>query len=128
MHILDIFYVAVVTPITVTIGLAFRRRELALLHITRLRSCAFQLYLGRALWDWGQVDFNSTTTTTETTANKKNKSSLLQNLKGGRESLREQINWQQHSDKVLEHLVGIGDELSRFLTLPTSSRTNHRTY
>ena len=30
----------------------------------------------------------------------------------------------KHTDEVLEQLVGIGDELSRFLTLPTSSRSH----
>ncbi len=34
--------------------------------------------------------------------------------------------WLKHTDEVLEQLVGIGDELSRFLTLPTSSRSYHR--
>ena len=34
--------------------------------------------------------------------------------------------WLKHTDEVLEHLVGIGDELCRFLTLPTSSRSYHR--
>lgn len=132
---------AVVTPITVTIGLAFRRRELALLHITRLRSSAFQIYLSHTLWDWAKVDFTttapSTSSSTESFNNQnstngmnktgRSKKTLKQKLqtKGGRSSLN-QIDWQQHSDQVLEHLVGIGDELSRFLTLPTSSRTNHR--
>jgi len=34
--------------------------------------------------------------------------------------------WLKHTDKVLEQLVGVGDELSRVLTLPTSSRSYHR--
>jgi len=34
--------------------------------------------------------------------------------------------WLNHCDAVLAQLIGIGDELSRFLTLPTASRSRHR--
>lgn len=91
---------AVVTPLTVTITLAFQRRERALYEISRIRSFCFQTYLAHAIWDW--------------------KSSK------GREATMTSDKWLKHTDKVLEQLVGIGDELSRFLTLPTSSRSYHR--
>mmetsp|Transcript_13727 Transcript_13727/g.19627 ORF Transcript_13727/g.19627 Transcript_13727/m.19627 type:complete len:289 (+) Transcript_13727:1007-1873(+) len=81
--------------------MAFRRRELALLHITRLRSASFQIYLSHALWDW-----HSST--------------------GGSGRNCAGFDWLKHTDKVLEELIGMGDELSRFLTLPTSSRSRHR--
>jgi len=93
---------AVITPITVSIGLAFRRREQALYEIRRIRSCAFQIYISHGIWDWGGSDQEST----------------------GR--VEAGINWLQHTDLVLEQLIGIGDELSRFLTLPTSSQCHHR--
>lgn len=88
---------AVVTPLTVTITLAFRRRELALEHISKIKSFCFQIYLGHCIWGWKGKDQQLTP-----------------------EQLLE------HTDILLEHLVGIGDELSRFLTLPTSSRSYHR--
>ena len=91
---------AVVTPITVTITLAFQRRERALFEISRVRSFCFQIYLGHAIWDW--------------------------NSGNGRNAEMTRDEWIEHTDLVLEHLVGIGDELSRFLTLPTSSRSYHR--
>jgi hypothetical protein len=37
------------------------------------------------------------------------------------------INWLEHTDQILEQLIGIGDELCSFLTLPTSSTCFHRT-
>jgi hypothetical protein len=36
------------------------------------------------------------------------------------------VDWVEHCDAVLAQLIGIGDELSRFLTLPTASRSRHR--
>ena len=90
---------AVVTPITVSIGLAFRRREWALYEIRRVRSSAFQIYLAHALWDWSKGD--------------------------GRKDI-DVADWIAHTDTVLSHLIAIGDELCRFLTLPTSSRSSNR--
>jgi len=91
---------AVVTPLTVTITLAFQRRERALYEISRIRSLSFQIYLAHAIWDW--------------------------NSGKGRNNAMNNEKWLKHTDAVLEQLVGIGDELSRFLTLPTSSRSYHR--
>merc|ERR1711966_554515 len=36
------------------------------------------------------------------------------------------IDWVKHADDVLKELVSIGDELCRFLTLPTASDSRHR--
>ena len=108
----SIFHVkAVVTPITVSIGMAFRRRELALYHIARLRSFSFQFYLAHSIWNWdgGQG---------------RDKALCMDSVNN--DSNQKKMDWLKHTDQVLEHLIGIGDELSRFLTLPTSSRTYHR--
>jgi hypothetical protein len=91
---------AVVTPLTVTITLAFQRRERALIEIARVKSFCFQIYLGHTIWDWESGN--------------------------GRRKAMNQDEWIKHTDQVLEHLVGIGDELTRFLTLPTSSKSYHR--
>ena len=97
-----LFIEAVVNPITVTIGLAFRRREQALYEIRRIRSYCFQIYISNAVWDWPGKD-----------------------EKSGR--IEAGINWLEHTDQVLEQLIAIGDELTGFLTLPTSSYSFHRT-
>jgi len=44
---------------------------------------------------------------------------------GGRAGCKD-FDFLEHCDAVLAQLVGIGDELSRFLTLPTTSRSRHR--
>ena len=72
---------AVITPITVIIRLAFRRREQALLEIRRLRSSCFQIYLCHGIWDWRGNDIESS----------------------GR--ITAEYDWLQHTDKVLELLI-----------------------
>ena len=42
---------AVVTPLSLAIGIAFRRRERALIDIARFRSFSYQIYLAHSLWD-----------------------------------------------------------------------------
>lgn len=112
----ELFFVAVVTPITVSIGMAFRRREQALLFIARIRSCSFQMYLAHALWtNW--VDGSNRTKC------KNHGNSTASAADHNHEVV---TNWLEHSDFVMDNLVGLGDELSRFLSLPTSSRTYHR--
>ena len=92
---------AVVTPMSVTIGLAFRRREDALVNIARFKSLAFQIYLAHSSWDWGTSS-------------------------SGRLDARTEMEWLKHSDDVLALIMCQCDYLCRFLTLPCSSRSRHR--
>jgi hypothetical protein len=43
---------AVVTPLSLMIGITFRSRERALIEIAKFRSFAFQLLLAHYIWDW----------------------------------------------------------------------------
>jgi len=79
--------------------MAFNRREDSLIMISEMRSSAHHLYLAHALWDWADG--------------------------GGRAGCKD-FDFLGHCDAVLAQLVGIGDELSRFPTLPTTSRSRHR--
>lgn len=67
--------------------------------IAEMRSSAHHIYLAHCLWDWPE--------------------------NGGRAGCKT-FDFQEHCDAVMAQLVGIGDELSRFLTLPTTSRSRHR--
>ena len=78
--------------------MAFTRRETALGFIADTRSFAHHVYLAHCLWDWPE--------------------------NGGRAGCN--LDLREHCDAVMAQLVGIGDELSRFLTLPTTSRSRHR--
>mmetsp|Transcript_20394 Transcript_20394/g.26298 ORF Transcript_20394/g.26298 Transcript_20394/m.26298 type:complete len:407 (+) Transcript_20394:49-1269(+) len=93
---------AAVTPIATSINLAFSRRESALASLGRIRTNAIQLYAAHASWDWG---FQADGTTG------RSRSSL--------DSLK-------HSDQVLEVLLDIFGDLTRYLTLPTSTRARHK--
>mmetsp|Transcript_7843 Transcript_7843/g.11370 ORF Transcript_7843/g.11370 Transcript_7843/m.11370 type:complete len:697 (+) Transcript_7843:154-2244(+) len=97
---------AVTTPISAAIGMAFTRRERALVAIANFRSFSYHLFCAHCMWDWSTSDSNQT----------------------GREqaSSLQQVDWLEHCDAVLAQLIGIGDEFSRFLTLPTCSRSRHR--
>lgn len=48
------------------------------------------------------------------------------NWKDGKGRENADVDWPNQTDKVLVQLVGIGDELCRFLTMPTSTGTHHR--
>lgn len=89
---------AVTSPIAAAIGMAFTRREAALRIISDFRSFASQLYTAHSLWDWAE--------------------------NGGRQN--SDMDLRAHSDAVLAQIIGIGDEVARFLTLPTTSRSIHR--
>ena len=84
---------AVTSPISAAIGMAYQRRERALIAVSDFRSFSYHLFLAHAFWDWGP---------------------------GGRAEAN--VDWLEHCDAVLAQLIGIGDELARFLSLPTTSR------
>lgn len=91
---------AIITPLSASISMAFSRREKALIHIKSINSYLFGIYQAHASWDWGSHPD-----------------------KGRKKS---NVNWLYHSDAVLKEIIGIGDELCRYLTLPTASRARHR--
>jgi hypothetical protein len=93
---------AVVSPISAAIAMAYTRRERALIMIGDFRSSAYSLYLAHATWGWPE--------------------------NGGRAGAeaRGDIVWIEHCDAVLAQLIGIGDELARFLSLPTATKGRHR--
>lgn len=53
------------------------------------------------IWDWGSPPDTGRTRSTD-------------------------IDWVDHADDVLSELISVGDEICRFLTLPTASRSRHR--
>ena len=91
---------AVVTPMSASIVIAFRRRERAVANIARLRATLLGLYGAHAVWDW---------------KNKKDP--------GRAGSIRD---WLKHVDAALVELLGIGDEMSQLLSLPNACRARNR--
>lgn len=99
--------------------MAFKRREQALSLIARVRSVSFQIYLAHAVW----TNWNDGTGRTNQTVNRVSPSDRGSNDSTYNDNIED---WLHHADDVMEHLVAMGDELSRFLTLPSSSRSYHR--
>jgi hypothetical protein len=97
---------AVTTPISAAIGMAFTRREQALVAIADFRSFSYHLFCAHCMWDWPVESDDE--------------------MGRGRAERLGRVDWLEHCDAVLAQLIGIGDELSRFLTLPTASRSRHR--
>jgi hypothetical protein len=95
---------AVITPISVSITLAFQRRERALTSMALIRSTLMELYTAHAVWGWG--------------------------FKPGEiscERTRSSVDWREHSDEVCREIFTICDNLARWLTLPNATRARHRT-
>jgi len=92
---------AVITPLSLSVGFAFRRREEALRDIAIFKSIAFQIYLAHSSWNWGKQGNDERTTNKE-------------------------YDWLGHADDVLKLLLEMSDEMFHFLTLPTMSRARHR--
>ena len=90
----------VVTPMSASITMAFQRRERALQSIANFRSNAYQIYLAHACWDWS--------------------------LGKGREKTKDTMDYLEHSDQVLSHLITMAKQICDFLTLPTTTRARHR--
>jgi len=94
---------AVVSPITLTISLAFRRREDALLAVADLRATLSQMYNAHSFWDWDfkPGDGENTGRTKST------------------------VDWQAHADEACTEILIISQNMCRFLTLPNYNRARH---
>jgi hypothetical protein len=88
----------ITSAVTTALGMAFTRRERALINIAEFRSFSHHLLLAHLLWDWKD--------------------------NGGRAGAN--VDWVEHCDAVMAQLIAIGDELARFLTLPSTSRSRNR--
>jgi hypothetical protein len=95
---------AVIIPLSNTIQMAFKRRDEALYNMASFRATVVEIFLAHAMWDWNQVPGSVT--------------------ESGR--TRSSVDWARHANNVLNELLAIAHELTRFLTLPSSTRARHR--
>ena len=91
---------AIVTPMSASIGMAFIRRDKSLALIAALRSLLFAIYQAHASWDWGT------------------------SIPSGR--TQSKVDWLQHSDQVVKEIIALSNDLTRYLTMPSTSRARHR--
>jgi hypothetical protein len=91
---------AVITPLAAAVTMAFKRREQALFNIANIRTTSIELYNAHAVWDWGKPTGT------------------------GRDE--SDVDWLEHSDKFIIQLIGICEDLTRWLTLPNVTRARHK--
>jgi hypothetical protein len=91
---------AVITPMSSSIGMAFKRREQALEHLAVIKSTLLNIYSAHACWDWAGPK------------------------KEGRAAC--EIDWLDHNDHVLDAILRMCSDIARMLTLPSASRARHR--
>jgi hypothetical protein len=94
---------AIVTPLSISISMAFRRREWALREMASMKGTIINIYSSHARWDWNKfTDPNNTGKALSS------------------------VDWEKHSDECLELIMSICTDLTRMLTLPSNSRARHR--
>mmetsp|Transcript_47686 Transcript_47686/g.55751 ORF Transcript_47686/g.55751 Transcript_47686/m.55751 type:complete len:454 (-) Transcript_47686:69-1430(-) len=92
---------AVITPLTTSIGMAFKRRESALVQIADFKVTMANLLSAHVFWDWCKIGSKPS----------------------GRAACN--VDWLQHTDEVLYSMIRICCELTRLLTLPNANRARH---
>jgi hypothetical protein len=93
---------AVITPLSAAIGMAFNRREAALIQISEFKATVLNLYSAHVCWDWS-----------------------LASKSGPSGRAASSVVWLDNADKVLNALFQLCNELTRLLTLPTANRARH---
>jgi hypothetical protein len=95
---------AVIIPLSNTVQMAFRRREEALYFMASFRATVVEIFLSHVMWDWNQKPGNV--------------------VDSGR--TRSTVDWSEHTLAIMNELLATAHELSRFLTLPSSTRARHK--
>ena len=102
---------AVVTPLSASVGMAFNRREKALVYLKTIRSSMINMYIAHVSWDWPKRGQPKTGREACTVIGSEEK---------------EKVDWVAYGDEVLNGLLGLIEELRMMLLLPTSSRARHK--
>jgi hypothetical protein len=112
---------AVITPLSQSLSMGWARRETALKALATYRSAVNNLYVAHSAWDWGEcnkgkgrrgcIESNDDLTTV---------------YGGDSTNTPRHIDWMNHSDTTLCHLIHLSDSLCEYLTLPSATRVRHR--
>ena len=94
-----LFSFAVITPMSAAMSMAFTRREQGLQLIATIKGTLLELYMAHALWDWDKD-------------------------RGRADSA---VDWLAHADETCTQILGACSDITRFLTLPDTTRARHKT-
>ena len=134
---------SVITPMSTSIGLAFKRREKALAQLCIFKTTLLAIYSAHIYWDWDKVKYSTVSTaemknddddqavdddrqqqtSTNTTATT---NTVTTTTVGGRITQSQKINWEEYSNEVLNVILKLCIDITRMLTLPYSTRARHR--
>ncbi|KAL7543316.1 hypothetical protein ACHAXR_012643 [Thalassiosira sp. AJA248-18] len=135
---------AVITPLSQSISMAFQRREAALKALAMYRSSVYNVYVAHSSWDWsvcskgkgrrGCVEneedevavYGSGGEASASAAAAAASSRTPNNNSNEKTKQQKHIDWINHSDITLNHLIHLSDSLYQYLTLPTATRARHR--
>jgi len=117
---------AVITPLGQSITMGFTRREQALKSLASYRSAVYNLYVAHSSWDWGSCHKNEGRRGCVESIN--DEISVYGTIATGGDDVKitKSIDFINHSETVLCHLIHLSDSLYSYLTLPDSSRARHR--
>ncbi|KAL3757851.1 hypothetical protein ACHAWU_004175 [Discostella pseudostelligera] len=142
---------AVVTPLSQSIAMGYQRREVALKALATYRAAIINLYVAHASWDWTEyskgkgrrgcveheeeqrqcIDGNNIQEVKKNGDDTDNDAHEQMKQQSPRStsttsSTPKPIDWLDHSDTTLRHLIHLSDSLCQYLTLPTATRARHR--
>ena len=106
--------------------MAFQRRENALRSLSIYRSGMYNLYVAHCSWNWsvcskGQGRRGCVENSEDEAAIYGDQSTSFDESRKAKS-----IDWLNHSDTTLCHLIHLSDSLHQYLTLPCASRARHR--
>jgi hypothetical protein len=114
---------AIITPLSQSITMGWNRRETALKALATYRSAVNNVYVAHAAWDWGESSKGKGRRGCEENVDdESNVYSRVVPTATGKKS----IDWLNHSDTTLCHLIHLSDSLFQYLTLPSATRARHR--
>jgi hypothetical protein len=115
---------AVITPLSSSISMAFTRRENALKSLATFRSAVYNLYLAHASWDWSEC--NKGKGRRGCVENNEDMKAVYGEQVKGVAGDKQSIDFMQHSETTIRHLIHLSDALYQYLTLPTATRARQK--
>ncbi|KAL3775798.1 hypothetical protein ACHAW5_002294 [Stephanodiscus triporus] len=114
---------AIITPLSLSISMGWSRREAALRAVGLYRSAVTNVYVAHAAWDWGESSKGKGRR--GCVENKEDMVNVYGDVPPTAAEVKP-IDWLNHSDTTLCHLIHLSDSLCQYLTLPSATRARHR--
>ncbi len=114
-------------PLSQSISMGWNRRETALRALVTYRLVANNMYIAHASWDW-DWDWGESSKGKGgrgCVENREDEANVYGDIPSTATEIKA-IDWLNHSDTTLCHLIHLSDSLCQYLTLPSATRARHR--